>query len=555
MTPQAIFDRMIQDGDVVLDRLDRHAEDRPDKLFVHHGDSDTGLSYAAFRHRADPMAAGLAALGVAPGDHVAVHSRDALTTAVAMFAIWRAGGVFAPVNYNLTGDFLTYQLADTAPKVLIADAAGVAAIAAQRAGMPDFVLVGPGGDVEAPEGDTVPRVALGPFSPAALIYTSGTTGPAKGVKLGHRWINQYCFNPRVLNTAEDVMHCDLPLYHVGGAFSLLARAAWLGASCGLWDRFSATTYWDRIAGLGASVTTLLDVMVPHVMSQPERPDDSANTLNKIHIQPYTPRHHAFAERFGIDFMTVGFGQTESGSSFSAIIDEFPDRQATPAALWKGLSKDDYRATARALGRPLFDGATDLPKGLMGAPSPLFEVAVLDDEDSPVAEGQPGQFCLRPRFPGLILQEYINKPEATAKVLRNCWFHTGDAIRRIDAERDLHAFVDRMGGFFRVRGENVSSFEVESAMLRLPEVRAAAAIPVPARAGEEDDIAVFLELEAGRTLDEAAVRAHAQAAMPRYMQPQYIRFVAALPVTPTSKIEKYKLRTALMAELGEREERA
>ena len=78
--------------------------------------------------------------------------------------------------------------------------------------------------------------------------------------------------------------------------------------------------------------------------------------------------------------------------------------------------------------------------------------------------------------------------------------------------------------------------------------------MPARAGEEDDIAVYLELEAGRTLDEAAVRAHAQATMPRYMQPQYIRFVAALPVTPTSKIEKYKLRTALMAELGEREER-
>ena len=87
-----------------------------------------------FRDRADAMAAGLAALGVAPGDHVAVHSRDALTTAVAMFAIWRAGAVFAPVNYNLTGDFLTYQLADTAPKVLIADAAGVAAIAARRTG-------------------------------------------------------------------------------------------------------------------------------------------------------------------------------------------------------------------------------------------------------------------------------------------------------------------------------------------------------------------------------------------------------------------------------------
>ena len=548
MTPEELFIRMTEGGDVVRDVFDRHVAAQGDKLFLYHGDSDTRLSYADVRARTDRMAAGLAALGVGPGDHVSVHARDALVSALAMFAIWRCGAVFAPVNYNLRGDFLRYQIRDTAPKVLIADAEGTALVQDHRDGLPEFVLAGPGGDVETLDGTEVPQVALAHDDPAAIIYTSGTTGPAKGVKLGHRWINQYCFNARILNSGDDVFHCDLPLYHVGGAFSILARAAWLGSSIGIWDRFSATTFWDRIGSVGASCATLLDVMIPHILSQPAS-GDRPNTLNKVHIQPYTTRHHEFARRFGVDFMTVGFGQTESGSIFGGVLDEFPDGQGTPPDLWKGLSPEDYRATARAIERPIFDGRTDLPKGMMGAPSGLVEVAALDEDDMPVAPGHVGQLCIRPRYPAMILQDYINKPEATLKVLKNCWFHTGDAVRQLPDSAN-YVFVDRMGGFFRVRGENVSSFEVESVMLRHPGVRAAAAVPVPAQAGEEDDIAVFLELEDGAQPDEAAVRAHAAAEMPPYMRPRHIRFITALPVTPTNKIEKYKLRASPLAELAD-----
>lgn len=547
MTPQDVFARMTEGGDVVRDVFNRHATETPDRLFLYHGDTDTRLSYGQVRARTDRIAAGLVAKGVGKGDHVSVHSRDALTSALSMFAIWRCGAVFAPVNYNLRGDFLTYQIRDTSPKVLIADAEGLEIVADHRASLADFDLTG----LDALDGDDVPDVPLTGSDAAAIIYTSGTTGPAKGVKLGHRWINQYCFNPRVLNTAEDAFHCDLPLYHVGGAFSILARAAWLGSPIGIWDRFSATAFWDRIAAVGASCATLLDVMIPHIMSQTPAKSDPANTLNKVHIQPYTTRHHDFARRFGVDFMTVGFGQTESGSVFGGILDEFPDGQGTPPELWKGLAKDDYRAMGRALGRPIFDGRTDLPKGIMGAPSPLVEVAALDEDDMPVPPGEVGQLCIRPRFPAMILQEYINKPEATLNVLRNCWFHTGDAVRNLP-DSDQYVFVDRMGGFFRVRGENVSSFEVESIFLAYPGVRAVAAVPVPAKTGEEDDIAIFVEFEEGVTADEAALRDHATERMPSYMRPRHIRFVDALPVTPTNKIEKYKLRTALMADLSAKE---
>src|SRR5690606_25550773 len=134
--------------------------------------------------------------------------------------------------------------------------------------------------------------------------------------------------------------------------------------------------------------------------------------------------------------------------------------------------------------------------------------------------------------------------------RNLWFHTGDACVR--DEEGNYRFVDRMGGYFRVRGENVSSYEVESLLAAHPAVRAVAAVAAPARIGGEDEIAVFVELKEGQGATEEELAAFAANTMPKYMQPSYIRLIDALPVTPTSKVEKYKLRQMLVAELAQRE---
>jgi crotonobetaine/carnitine-CoA ligase len=108
----------------------------------------------------------------------------------------------------------------------------------------------------------------------------------------------------------------------------------------------------------------------------------------------------------------------------------------------------------------------------------------------------------------------------------------------------------MGGYFRVRGENVSSFEVESVISAHPSVRAVAAVPVPARVGSEDDIAVFVELsDSGDALTEEALRAWAEQQMPRYMLPAYVRFVDSLPVTPTNKVQKFVLKNQILEEIN------
>jgi len=573
MTPAQVFDDMVAQGDMVLDKLDRCAREMPQKVYLHYGEDGVHMTFAEVRQVSDRIAAGLAAMGLQLGQPVSVLTRNSLISALAMFAIWRAGGVFAPVNFNFRGPLLSYQLNDTAPFVLITDVsfASVLAEVADELSLKRLIVYTPkAGDhdfseesfakvthdfevvsfekLELHEGP-IPQVERGPLDVANIIYTSGTTGPSKGVLQPFRWMNHYSYPQRSHTTSEDVLYCDLPLYHVGGAFALVTRALWQGNTVGLWDRFSPTRFWERVAECQASCCILLDVMIPWLMKAEPRATDRINTLNKVHMQPLPASHHDVARRFGFDFVTCGFGQTESGSGFSCMIDEFGIEQGTPPQMWRGLSKAEFRAHCDATQSLVVDGSRPLPKGFMGRANPLLEVAILDEDDNVCAPGTVGQLAFRPRFPGLLLLEYFHKPEATVKVLRNCWFHTGDACRQIAERPDTYSFVDRMGGFFRVRGENVSSFEVEALIASHPSVRAVAAVPMPATVGDEDDIAVFIELVAGESLTEAELRAHAQRAMPKFMQPLYVRFVEALPVTATNKIEKYKLKRQLLLELG------
>lgn len=572
LTPEQAFAEMVAQGDVVLERFDACVKRHPDKVFIDYGEDDIRLSYAEFARQSGALAAGLVDMGTVPGDRVTVMTRNSLVATLVMFASWRAGAVYAPCNFNYKGRLLSYQLNDTEPRVLVvgADCAEAVHEVAGEIGVRNVVLHRPrAGDhdhalASVPPGfaagcrlaefsDLIAAAAPAPAVPlkyadlANIIYTSGTTGPAKGVLHSHRWINQYIYVMRNLNGPDDVIYCDLPLYHVGGAFFLIARACWNGNTIGLWDKFSATAFWDRIRRTRCTTGVLVDVMIPWLMSAEPRADDRANTLNKMHMQPLPTNHHQVAQRFGIDFVTCGFGQTEAGMGCGALIDEFGDAAGTPRELWLGPEKPAVRSAMARMGLPVVDGAKPLAKGFIGLPSPLLEGAVLDPEDNACAPGEAGQLAFRPRFPNLILEEYFRKPETTIRTFRNLWFHTGDACYR--GKDGYWYFVDRMGGFFRVRGENVSSYQVEDLINAHPKVRATAAVPVPADIGDEEDIAVFVELKEGERMDEEELRAHARAVMPKYMAPKHVRFVPALPLTPTNKVEKYKLKQQLIAELG------
>jgi crotonobetaine/carnitine-CoA ligase len=155
----------------------------------------------------------------------------------------------------------------------------------------------------------------------------------------------------------------------------------------------------------------------------------------------------------------------------------------------------------------------------------------------VSTGAVGEITVRPREPSLITDGYYGMPAETAAVMRDGWFHTGDLATRDD---DGHFFfVGRRKDAIRRRGENISAFEVEEVVLTHPDVLDAAAYGVPSDLSEEE-VMVALVARAGHTIDPADVIAHCSKQMAAYMVPRYVDVLDCLPLTPTEKVEKYRL---------------
>ncbi|MBU2548190.1 MAG: AMP-binding protein [Proteobacteria bacterium] len=553
-------------------RLEAWAESRPDKVFFLYGEDDRSLTYSEFNRLANQVARNLRAMGLEKGDRVSLFLLNPLVISLAMFGLWKIGAVFCPINFNYTARLLSYQINDTRPRLLITESGRepiLNRIAEELPALP-VIVHRPRRDEHdySPENESLeldprfpvslfadllsgddsnPGVPLEYFDTASIIYTSGTTGPAKGVVQSYRWMQNYCYYSVKLQHPDDVVYNDLPLYHVGGAFANVARAAWGGCTTAVWDRFSPSEFWTRIRQSGATMAILLDVMMPWLLIPEATSEDRNNPLRQVHMQPLPEYHHMFARRFGIDVVTCGYGQTEAGMGFVGVLDEFPDGDGTPPELYKGHPKEALRRMVAEMGIPIIDGRTKIKKGFMGLPSVMLEPAVLDERDEEVGPNQHGELAFRGRLPYLLLNEYFNKPEATAGVFRNLWFHTGDGVYRGDDGYTY--FVDRVGGFIRTRGENISSYQIEDIVNGHPKVGVSAAFPIPSDQGEEDDVVTYVVPAPGQTLTEEELRDWLKTEMPRFMWPRYIRFIEALPQTPTYKVEKYKLKQMILKELN------
>jgi crotonobetaine/carnitine-CoA ligase len=181
--------------------------------------------------------------------------------------------------------------------------------------------------------------------------------------------------------------------------------------------------------------------------------------------------------------------------------------------------------------------TSVP-GSVGRPSPNFEVRLVDDDDREVGPGESGEIVCRPRLPHCMFEGYHGRPEATLAQLTNLWFHTGD-LGRFDADGNLF-FVDRKKDAIRRRGENISSFEVERAVLGHPAVAACAALAVPSPLGE-DDVKVCVVVKPDAELGAAELLDHCVATMPYFAVPRYVEFVSALPLNAVGRVQKFRLR--------------
>jgi crotonobetaine/carnitine-CoA ligase len=174
----------------------------------------------------------------------------------------------------------------------------------------------------------------------------------------------------------------------------------------------------------------------------------------------------------------------------------------------------------------------------GKPRPGVDCRVVDENDCEAPVGEVGELIVRADCPWTMNHGYYKNEEATAKAWRNGWFHTGDGFRT-DAEGNFY-FVDRMKDAIRRRGENISSFEVETEVLAHPDVNECAAVAVKSDVSE-DEVMVVVAPVPGRTVDPKELIEFLIPRMAHFMVPRYIRLVDELPKTPTQKVQKVKMR--------------
>jgi crotonobetaine/carnitine-CoA ligase len=508
-------------GERLLGRcLRRQAEANPDGLFLV---SDAlRWTYAEANARANAVAAALSARGVGRGDTVAVLMESCPEYVVTALGANKLGAIWVPINVDYKGDWLRESLQDSCARVLVTDAALWPRLEPMAAELP-FAHVALRGEpaspltsleassldawlaAEAPEPDD-DELHYG--DTAAVLWTSGTTGRSKGVMQSHNvWIKAALNGTETMGGVEpgDVIYSCLPMYQSAAWVANVFRALVNGIPCAIDPVFSASAFWDRTRHYGATITFTLGAMHIFLWQAPERPDDADNPVRVASMIPLPDAlEEPMKKRFGLDAIFQGYGQSEVMTLLAR----------TPGKTFKPNS--------------------------LGEPQQGLEVALLDDEDRPVAPGDVGELCARPSEPFALFNGYFNAPEATLRAFRNLWYHTGDLVRR-DEDGD-YFFVDRKADFIRYKGRNISSFAVEAAFAGHPAVAQAAAHGVTSaelEAEAELKVVVVLKPGAEATAEELARFVNENA--PYFFVPRYIEFVDALPQTPTGRVQKFKLR--------------
>lgn len=503
---------------VLADRLAEQAHRLPGKTFLRFRGGE--LTFAELEDLARRVARGLHDAGVRPGDPVALLLPNGPEILIAVFALAKLGAVSVPVNTAYKKDLLSHALATSGARALVVDEVRLPRVAEVAEELPDLGRVW----VHAPEGEGPPRRALranarpfrslldappeppehrGRFSDLqGIVFTSGTTGPSKGVEIPHAhaltdaldWIRHTAFQP------DETIYCPLPLFHGGALWDGVFSALLVGAEIAVVERFSASRFWDDVRRFRAHVALGIFSIIPILLSRPERPDDRDHALRCFYLGR-SAQDRDLRERFGVRSVET-YASTEVGIA-----------TGSPYGEWRpGSCGRENRRT--------------------------YRVAVVNEADRELPPGEPGELVVRPVTPFAITTGYHGFPEATARAFRNLWFHTGDRVYR-DEEGWFH-FVDRLTDTIRRRGENVSSFDVERAVLSHRAVGDAAAFGVPSEL-DEDDVKICVVPREGAAVEPEEVVRHAAERLPYFMVPRYMEVVEDLPRSALGKVRKTELR--------------
>lgn len=486
------------------------------------------ITYAELNAAADKIAAGLHAMGVRPGDHVALSCPNVPWYPIAYFGILKAGAVVVPLNVLLKPREIAYHLKDSHAKVYFAfegtpelPMGEMARAGAAEAGC-DKVIVLPCDPASPPSGATtiasIMRDASGfnrprrePGDTAVILYTSGTTGYPKGAELTHmNMVNNAIschdmFLPAFQGADQQVTLVTLPLFHSTAQTAQMNAGLYGGFRLVLMPRFEASAVLDAFVkervGLWVGVPTMYWALLQLARASGANLRDACASL-RVCASGGAPMPlevlRGFEEAFSVRVLE-GYGLSETA----------------PVVAFNQLQRPSKPGT---VGLPIFG----------------VDIRCFDEHDNPVPVGERGEVVLR--GPN-VMKGYFNRPDATAEAKRGGWFRTGD-IGQLDADGYL-SIVDRKKDMILRGGFNVYPREVEEVLMTHPAVALVAVIGVPdERLGEE--VKAFVVRRPGATVTEDELVEWSREQMAAFKYPRQFVFREALPMNATGKVLKREL---------------
>jgi fatty-acyl-CoA synthase len=492
---------------------------------------DIELSYADVAAQSRRLADGLASLGVRPGDRVGMVMANYPEFVTVKFAIARVGAVAVPFNYLYKHNELGYVLADSGCQVLVsmtgfagldyqsmltdvAPTLTVVLLDTDGTARPDRLTV----DGLAVLGDEEAGASAGlepmPSDHCDMLYTSGTTGSPKGVVTSHDAVLRTAYASALTRAYEDGRRIlfSLPCYHMFGYVEGLLSVMFVGGALIPQTSFSAEGYFKGVQRHRATDMLCVPTMAVAMVESDARKDYDLSSLNAI-LCGSAPAPvwlwRQVEEDLGVSEIVTGYGMTECGGAMTLTRPE-----------------DPLEVTSETVGKPKMAGAASVP----GTDS-LVEYKTIHGE-------------LVSRGPTTMLG-YWNQPEQTAATLRDGWLFSGD-LGRVRDDGYIQV-TGRSKELYKSGGELVMPKEIEDLLASHEQISQVFAVGlVDDRWGEIGCVVVVPAPHA--ELTEEHVLGICRSKLAKFKVPKRVVFYRSedLPVTPTGKVQKFRLVQQLTA---------
>ncbi len=539
-------------GDTIGQHFDRTVATWPDRDALIVRQQNLRYTWRQLAEQVDAFAAGLLALGLAPGDRIAIWSPNNAEWAITQFATAKAGLILVNINPAYRLSELEYALNKVGCRALVtatafktSDYAGMLTTllpelntaqpghlkAAKAPSLTTVIQIGAKTIPGAYAFDEIPTLATETHraqlaalaetlqfdDPINIQFTSGTTGAPKGATLTHHNIlNNGFFTAETMKlTHEDRLCIPVPLYHcfgmVMGNLGCLTHGA---AMIYPGEGFDPLATLETIQAEKCTALYGVPTMFIAQMDHPRFKEFDVSSLRTGIMAgspcPIEVMRRAMAQ-MNLNGITIAYGMTET----------------SPVSFQTGLDDPIERRVAT-----------------VGRIHPHLECKIVDQEGRVVPPGTPGELCTRGYS---VMRGYWDDAPRTAEAIDPArWMHTGD-LATIDAE-GYCAIVGRIKDMVIRGGENVYPREIEEFLYRHPSIADVQVFGVPdQKFGEE--LCAWVKLREGETLTEDQVRDFCRGQIAHYKIPRYVRFVADFPMTVTGKMQKFIMRETMLKELG------